>query len=507
MAEGVFPPMVAFDQLKFLLRVLSSLFILAFYSNCQYDYFRSAIDKEKDTEAPVIQSSDPAGNATIRVLSSVKITFSEPVTGAAILSNYSLSGDGAGTLALTGIVADSDNQVTLQFSGTLVDGNITVKINGITDKVNNPLRDTDLSFTSDATPKWRYIGRGLSRRTIANNYGPGIAADSQYIYVAITETTCYTGSSGVTDVSVMKYNFSSGTWSVVGDYCLGGASLTTNSNFPSLLLHNGKLFEAHVDGATFDGTNTFARVRLFDGTQWNIFGSPLPAQVGANSRFPVLAADGDNIYLSVRDLGNGGKASVYRNSISTPGAWTLMGTNGLSAGNVFRQSPITIFNNELYIGFRDGGSVSPTGKPSVLKWDGSSSWTSTGLADAVASDYVNFQKTATELWAIYQSGTTGVSAMKYSAGTWSVGASTMTAEGTPNYLSSVMIGGYPYVAYQVNASNTCLLKRYDGTSWSQLGGTLTCGNPSITLIGSVIYAVFRDKDPAYSDLLSGAYFQ
>ena len=274
------------------------------------------------------------------------------------------------------------------------------------------------------------------------------------------------------------------------------------------MLHNGNLFVAYSDGTTFDGTNKFVRVRIFKNNQWEVLGSPLPAQVGANSTHASLTADGDNIYLSVRDIGNGSKVSVYRNTITTPGAWTLMGTNGLSAGNVFRQAPVRIYNNELYVGYRDGGSVGPAGKPSVLKWDGSTTWNSTGAVDTLASDYVNLVPTATELWAVYQQGgASTVAAMKFSAGTWSSGATNLTTEGTPNYLSAAVSSGVLYTGYQVGSTTTCRVKKYEASAWSELGNGITCGNISIHMVNGLVYAVYRDQDASYTNKLSAAYFQ
>ncbi len=487
----------------------SALLPAVFSIQCQYDYFQNAINREKDTDNPVISQTEPTRNSVIRKLNSLRITFSEPVKNATSTANYVLSGDGLGTLALSAVAVSSESEVTLQFSGTMTDGSVSIKINGVADKVENPLNDSEIVFTSDATPKWRYIGRAVSRQTIAVNSAPSLAFDSQYLYAAISESNCI--NTGVTDITIMRYDLTAGTWSVVGDYCLGGASLVSTNNssvFPALLLHGGSLFVAYTDGATYSSPNKFVRVKVFKNGMWEVLGAPLPAQVGANSSYASIAATGDNIYLSVRDLGNSGRVSVYRNTIATPGAWTLMGTNGLSAGNVFRQAPVRIFNSELYLGFRDGGSVGPTGQPSVLKWDGTSSWATIGAVDTLASDYFNLVTTASDLWAIYQQGgVASVAFKKSSGGAWSQGVTNLTTEGTPNYLSAQVNGANVYAGYQVAATTVCRFKYHDGAAWAELGSGLTCGNPSILLINGKIHAVFRDQDATYADKLSAAYFE
>jgi hypothetical protein len=271
------------------------------------------------------------------------------------------------------------------------------------------------------------------------------------------------------------------------------------------MLHNGQLFVAFTDGSVYDGVNQFVQVRVFRNNQWELIGD----KIGGNTRNPYLAADGDNIYVSVRDLSNGSRVSVYRNTIATPSTWTLMGTNGLSLGNTFRASPLVRFSSEWYLAFRDGGSTSPTSKPSVLKWDGTASWATSWQIDTLSSDNVNMFVAGSELWAVYQQGgTSQVAAMKFSAGSWSAAIGTnLVTEGTPNYLSAARSGANTYAAYQVGTSSTCWVKQHDGASWSSLGTSFNCGNPTMMLFNSVVYVVFRDQDTGYMDKLSAAYFE
>ncbi len=487
------------------LRILTSvvfIFGALHLTRCENNYFREAIEKAKDTVAPTIVTSSPAAGTTLTSLETLTITFSESVEGADKASNYDISGTGAGTLSVSSITRISAMQATLNFSGSMVDGSVTIALENITDTVGNPLDGAALSFTSDATPKWRFLGRGVSTRGISVGASPGFTGDANYLYAAVTESNCYDGSTTPDDVTVLRYEFQTKAWTTLGVPCLGGASLTATSTYPTLLLHQGSLFLAFTDGTTYVNPDKKVRVYVFKSGSWQILGSPLPASIGANSSYSGLFADGDTLYVSVRDLGNGSKASVYQNSISSPGAWTLVGSNGISTGNIFRQAPMALWQSKFYVAFRDGGASS---HPKVLEWN-SGSWVDTGSVDTRSSDYVNLLTTPTALWAVYQQ-SDSVVAQKYDGTSWVAVGGELFVGASPNYLSAEVDASALYVAYQEASSATTRVKKLEGSVWSELGAGLTGGNPNIRLIGGKVYIVYRDKSPSYNDKLSAAYFE
>lgn len=482
--------------------VIIALFCAGLFSGCQNNYFREAIEKAKDTEAPTLVSSLPAAGTTLTSLKTLTLTFSEPIEGIEKASNYDFSGIGAGTLAVSSITRTSAMQATLNFSGTMLDGDVTLTLENITDTVGNPLGNTALSFTSDAVPKWRFLGRAVSRRGITVFASSGITGDDNYLYAAVTELNCYDGSSTFDDVTVYRYEFQTKAWTTLGDYCMGGASLPATSVYPTLLLHQGNLFLAFTDGTTYVDPNRKVRVYIFASGSWQVFGSPLPAGIGANASYSSLFADGDTLYVSVRDLGNSGKASVYQNSISSPGAWALVGTNGISTGNIFRRAPMVLWQSKLYLGFRDGGVSS---QPKVREWN-SGSWVDTGSVDTNGTDYINLLTTPTALWAVYQQ-SDSVVAQKFDGTSWVSAGDALFVGASPNYLSAEIDASVLYVAYQEASSATTRVKKFEGSVWSELGVGLTGGNPAIRLIGGKVYIVYRDKTPSYNDKLSAAYFE
>lgn len=106
------------------------------------------IDKTRPT-----QTASPAAFSWINALPSVDITYSEPVTGADAPGNYSLSGTGAGTLALTGVAWQSGNTYRLSFSGSPAGSSSSVNIDiaNVLDAAGNYLIGTRISYSVDTT--------------------------------------------------------------------------------------------------------------------------------------------------------------------------------------------------------------------------------------------------------------------------------------------------------------------------------------------------------------------
>ncbi len=103
------------------------------------------IDKTRPT-----QTASPEGFSWINALPSVDITYAEPVTGADVAANYTLSGTGAGTLALTGVALQSGNTYRLSFSGSPAGtGSVYIDIANVLDAAGNYLMGTRISYSVD----------------------------------------------------------------------------------------------------------------------------------------------------------------------------------------------------------------------------------------------------------------------------------------------------------------------------------------------------------------------
>lgn len=91
-----------------------------------------------DTTAPNISSANPTNNSVISSLASVVLTFSEDVSGADVLLNYSLSGTGVGTLLLNSVTY-TNNIATVAIDGLVANGSVTLNLDNVTDQAGNPL--------------------------------------------------------------------------------------------------------------------------------------------------------------------------------------------------------------------------------------------------------------------------------------------------------------------------------------------------------------------------------
>lgn len=100
-----------------------------------------------DTERPT-WSTSPAAGTTINELSTIDVTFSEAVNGAATLSNYTLSGAGQGGLTIDSVSHLSGNTYRLFLSGIPAIGSLTLSISGITDSVGNTPSNSSVNYTA-----------------------------------------------------------------------------------------------------------------------------------------------------------------------------------------------------------------------------------------------------------------------------------------------------------------------------------------------------------------------
>lgn len=101
----------------------------------------SNLDQPKvdDTQAPTLSLTVPANGDTVSALSTMTLTFDEGVVGADNRDNYTISGNGAGTLHLDSVLKQSDTEYQLIFSGLVNNGTITITYSNITDAAGNKL--------------------------------------------------------------------------------------------------------------------------------------------------------------------------------------------------------------------------------------------------------------------------------------------------------------------------------------------------------------------------------
>lgn len=103
-----------------------------------------------DTTAPRMDS-DPQESQRLNSLTEIQLGFSEPVLGADLPQTYRLHGQGAGSLQITGIEPLAQNQVKIRFSGKPGNGQVELRLEGVTDLAGNSLSTNRLTYESDTT--------------------------------------------------------------------------------------------------------------------------------------------------------------------------------------------------------------------------------------------------------------------------------------------------------------------------------------------------------------------
>ena len=105
---------------------------------------------------PRIESASPADGTKVDTLGTITITYSEEVTGADEITNYTLSGSGVGSLSLDSVTETGTYTYTLTVSGSPGDGNITLTVSNITDVTGNPMNANTVSYTGWWDTDWQY---------------------------------------------------------------------------------------------------------------------------------------------------------------------------------------------------------------------------------------------------------------------------------------------------------------------------------------------------------------
>lgn len=105
------------------------------------------IDLSGPTKTP-----SPVAGTTLANLVQFDVTYSEPVIGANIPTNYILTGIGAGNLSSLSVTALGGNTYRVMLSGNAASGAINVQIIGVTDVTGNPLTAPGFSYAIDASP-------------------------------------------------------------------------------------------------------------------------------------------------------------------------------------------------------------------------------------------------------------------------------------------------------------------------------------------------------------------
>ena len=466
---------------------------------CSYN-LEQQIDRETDTTLPNL-ISNPLNGSTVRSLSTIELIFSEAVAGAELKSNFDISGAGKNTLAIDRIEKLSDSKFRISLTGTPGDGEITFNLSGIQDKVGNLLENSSLNYKGDGLPKWRYLARNMSRGLLPSD-GLNIVELNGNLYIAYTDLECENENGGKRDFTVVKFNITDQTFSTTGSPCISGTTFNNTSSV-TLYADTTTIYTAYRDGNTPDYK---ASVKKFENNQWVAVGN-LNFSPGSILT-PSLIKSNNDIYISFRDGSNSNRLAVYTKNVGNSNAWAQLGS-AISQGNTFHSSPMAVFNNQLYISFRDGGASS---HPYVSRYDsGSTSWNPIALDNST-----------TRTTSIFIAGEVLYTVYPYSSGNWllrvkyldtdllwkSYAADTDVSSSTPNWLNCGSYQSRPYCNYQ-SGSGFSFLRVTENNVWQDLSSpgaadsALNGANTNSVQHNNKIYVAVRDTDVApYTDRLT-----
>ena len=173
-------------------------------------------------------------------------------------------------------------------------------------------------------------------------------------------------------------------------------------------------------------------------------------------------------YVAYQDFANGSRATVQKFS---SGSWTVVGTEGFSAGAALYDSIVLDSTGTPYVAYRDGGN----GNKATVKKFYAGSWTVVGTAGFSASTaaYTSLaiDSTGTPYVAYKNPVTTKATVQKLTSGAWTVVGAADFSTGAATYLSLVIDStNTPYVAYQDGGNgNKATVQKFEGGSWTVVG--------------------------------------
>ncbi len=120
-------------------------------------FLTQTTQEESQTQSnPVAFTTVPADGSKVDALPQIDIVYSEAVTGADTAGNYSLSGGGTGTLAVSSVQALGNNAYRILLSGTPADGSIVLTIQNVSGMQNNALSEDTVAYLGWWDTDWTY---------------------------------------------------------------------------------------------------------------------------------------------------------------------------------------------------------------------------------------------------------------------------------------------------------------------------------------------------------------
>lgn len=425
-----------------------------------------------DRTAPTVVTRLPVDEITNFLLTDeISVTFNEAILASSVnAANVQLK-IGANVTSSTATLNAAATKITIvpTVLPTLI-ATISTVLNGVTDKAGNVAVVASTNFTA---PDWVSLGGILNIDASKSATIPSIAIDSSgNPIVAFNEedATSY-------NIQVKKWNGT--TWASLGGILDIDASNAAHR--PSMSLDSsGNPVVAWQEKV---GVQFNIHVKKWNGTTWTSLSGILDIDASNTASLPSIALDsnGNPVVAWQEKVGTTENIYVKKWDGTT---WTLLGglldvhtnTNADSAKIAIDSS-----GNPIVTWFEFDGTQHNI---YVKKWNGTT-WTSLGgILDLDASKGTRYPSIAVDLsgnpviaWQEHDGTSFNIYVKKWNGTTWVLLGGTLdfdTSKVTAFPSIALNSSGNPIVTWQENdgTSNNIYVKKWNGTTWSSLGGIL-----------------------------------
>lgn len=420
------------------------------------------------TLSPQITRIQPGKNAR-RVAgdSDISVRFDRPMAENTLTnsSHFKVTDEDGGVTAESMVYNPATHTETFDPKIEL-SGDVLVKLtNGVADYAGNTINSIDWGLR---VPSWQTVGlAGFSSGEIKL----GSSALAQALAPDGTPYVAYTDVKNGDKATVMR--FDGNDWVVVGtpgfsdDRAFAISLAIAPSGLPYVLFKD--LGAGSVSSAT---------VMRFDDNKWEVVGYR-GFSAGRNEQNSLAFAPDGTPYVAYQDgeesytNGSKGKATVKRYS-SNNNSWSLVGSEGFSAGQATSPSLKIAPDGTPYIAYKDDGN---SGRATVMRYDSDSyQWLLVGAPGFSEGDafYPSLALGADGTpYVAYRDAGNGMRAtvVQYKNNSWqNVGNPGFSGNKASSTSLALAPDGTPYVAYKDgDSAATVALSRYNGTAWEIVG--------------------------------------
>jgi len=322
----------------------------------------------------------------------------------------------------------------------------------------------------------------------ANGQVRAIAVSGSDVYVG----GLFTDLEGIAEADyVAKWDGSA--WSALGGGAQGQVSALAMSG--SDVYFGGGFTTVYSSGTTpVDGTGFIAK---WNGSAWSATG---PVANGANGQVRAIAVSGSDVYVGGLFTDLEGIAEADRIAKWNGSAWSALGGGASGAVDAIAVSGSDVYVGGSFTSVYSSGTTPVTGTRYIAKWNGSAwsalgggaQNTVYALAVSGSDVYVGGDFTS-----VYSSGTTevtGTSRMaKWDGSAWSAlgGGAANTVYALAVSGSDVYVGGTFTSVYSSGTTpvdGTLRMAKWNGSAWSALGGGASSVVLALAVNGSDVYA-------------------